>query len=419
MEQMCYFYFMDYIVLSIPVFFILIGVELLVSKMKGSNLYRLNDAVTNISCGIIQQLTGVFAKTILIVGYLFIYENWRLFDIQENWLTWVALFVGIDFFYYWFHRLAHEISLFWGTHIVHHQSEDYNLSVALRQSSLQGFISMIFYLPLAWLGFNPVSFVVINAFQTLYQFWIHTKTIDRLPAWFEYIFNTPSHHRVHHGRNPKYIDKNHGGTLIIFDRLFGTFQAEEEEVIYGVTKPLSSWNPLWANFDWYADLWQDLRQPMPWSDRIKLLFAKPGWLPKHLGGYRAPREIDPSTAQIYNPSVPSALNYYVLIQYLIVLGLTSGFLFSIESFSYGQQLIIAAFILLTVTNLGGIFELKNWSRIIEYLRWIAYLIGGYFLFDQFLHPTIFTLSIILVLISFFWFSSFRIYFRTQQATLAS
>ncbi len=362
---------MDYIVLSIPIFFILIGVELIISKWRNSELYRFNDAVTNISCGILQQITGVFAKTILIVGYLYLYENYRLLQIEDNFITYFLLFIGIDFCYYWFHRLAHEISLFWGTHIVHHQSEDYNFSVALRQSSLQGFVSMIFYLPLALIGFNPIAFVTINAFQTLYQFWIHTKTIDKLPAWIEFIFNTPSHHRVHHGRNPKYIDKNHGGTLIIFDRIFGTFQAEEEEVIYGVTKPLASWNPLWANFDWYADMWRDLRQSMSWRDRIRLIFSKPGWMPDHLGGYRAPQPINQDNWSVYGTKIPPALNYYVLFQYLLILGFTSYFLFQIDDFNRFNQLIIALFIVMSITVLGGIFELRRWSFVLEIVRWLV------------------------------------------------
>jgi len=210
--------------------------------------------------------------------------------------------------------LAHEISFFWGTHIVHHQSEEYNLSVALRQSSLLGFVSMGFYFPLALLGFNPITFVTISAFQTLYQFWIHTKAIGKMPGWFEFVFNTPSHHRVHHGRNPKYIDKNHGGTLIIFDRMFSTFQAEEEEVIYGVTKPLASFNPVWANLDYYADFWKDLQLPMKWRDRLRLFYKKPGWLPEYLGGYRAPKEVSPDATLKYDIRIPLGHNYYILFQ---------------------------------------------------------------------------------------------------------
>ncbi len=405
---------MDYIVLSIPIFFILIGVELLVSKMQKSNLYRFNDAITNISCGIVQQVTGVFTKTMLVVGYLYIYQHWRLFELEENWVTWIALFLGIDFFYYWFHRMAHEISLFWGTHIVHHQSEDYNLSVALRQSSLQGFVSMIFYLPLALIGFNPISFVAINAFQTLYQFWIHTETIRKLPAWFEYIFNTPSHHRVHHGKNPKYIDKNHGGTLIIFDRLFGTFQAEEEEVVYGVTKPLASWNPIWANLDWYADLWRDLKRPMSWVDRLYLLFAKPGWLPDHLGGYRSPPEIDDDSRHRFDIELPHGLNYYVLIQYLVVLGLTSAFLFNIDHFSYGQQIVMACLILFSVTNLGGLFELKPWSQKLEFLRWLIYLFVPLTFLEWSEYRFLVALVAALGIVSLYWFWQYRENFQLRK-----
>ncbi len=405
---------MDYIVLSIPVFFILIGVELLINRMKHSGWYRFNDAVTNISCGIAQQIAGVFSKTVLIVGYIYLYQNHRIFDIRENLLTWTLLFIGIDFFYYWFHRLAHEISLFWGTHIVHHQSEEYNLSVALRQSSFQGFISTIFYLPLAIIGFNPVSFVTINAFQTLYQFWIHTRAIHKLPAWFEYIFNTPSHHRVHHGRNPKYIDKNHGGTLIIFDRIFGTFQAEEEEVVYGVTKPLASMNPVWANFDWYADLWQDLKKEMTFWDRIRLLFNKPGWLPAHQGGYRAPREVKPGQVEVYDPVIPLGLNYYILAQYLIVLSLTSGFLFNLQKFTRVEQMIIAAFIIWSITNIGGILEKRRWSFPLEFTRLILFAAGSYLMTDEI--TLLWSVILILVLVSVVWFWQFRPVFDTTLTT---
>ncbi len=391
---------MDYIVLSIPIFFLLIGVEVLVSKLSETSLYRLNDAVSNISCGIAQQITGVLSKTILIVGYIYLYENHRWLDIPDNWWTYLLLFIGIDFCYYWFHRLAHEISLLWGTHIVHHQSEEYNLSVALRQSSFQAFISTIFYLPLALVGFNPIAFVAINAFQTLYQFWIHTKTIGKLHPAIEFVFNTPSHHRVHHGRNPKYIDKNHGGTLIIFDRLFGTFQPEEEEVIYGVTKPLASWNPIWANFDWYADLWSDLRQPMSWLERFKVLIKPPGWMPDHLGGPRQPIDISPETATIYDTQIPLALNYYILAQYLLLLLGTSLFLFNVEAFSYSQQLAVGGYLLWGIMNLGVMFELRNWVKHSEILRWIVLVVISLLISDGSMSGY---LIIALALISSLWF----------------
>jgi len=396
---------MDYIVLSIPIFFILIGVEVLINRLKHTGWYRFNDAVTNISCGIAQQITGVFSKTILIISYIYLYDHYRVFNLKENILTWTLLFIGIDFFYYWFHRMAHEISLFWGTHIVHHQSEEYNLSVALRQSSFQGFVSMVFYLPLALVGFNPISFVTINAFQTLYQFWIHTKAIDRMPTWFEFLFNTPSHHRVHHGRNPKYIDKNHGGTLIIFDRMFGTFQPEEEEVIYGVTKPLASWNPVWANFDWYADMWQDLKKEMTWADRLRLLFNKPGWLPSYLGGYRAPQQIISDQVEIYDTKIPLGLNYYILFQYLILLLFTSAFLFNLDQFGRVEEVIIATYILLTIASIGGIFETKRWAFGFEIFRFLILIGGVYILLPRL--RVFFFLIIVLSALSIFWLGKYK------------
>ena len=190
---------LDAIALSIPVFFLLIGVELWVERRERRSLYRLNDSLNDLACGTIQQLAGVFAKTALFAGYVVIFERFALFalDPASPWV-WLAAFVGVDFCYYWFHRLSHEVNFLWAAHIVHHQSEEYNLSVALRQSAVQQFFSAPFYWPLALLGVPPKVFLLVEAFDTLYQFWIHTRTIGKLGP-LEAVLNTPSHHRVHHG----------------------------------------------------------------------------------------------------------------------------------------------------------------------------------------------------------------------------
>ncbi len=240
------------IALAIPVFFLLIGLEIWIERRErrldsGRTLYRLNDTINDLACGTIQQLAGVFGKTVLFAGYILIFERFRLATLDTgNWAHWAVAFLGIDFFYYWFHRASHEVNFLWAAHIVHHQSEEYNLSVALRQSAVQQFLGAPFYWPLALLGVPPMMFLALDAFDTLYQFWIHTRTIGRL-GFLDAVLNTPSNHRVHHGSNAKYIDRNHGGVLIVWDRLFGTFQREEEEPAYGVTRPLANWNPLWAN----------------------------------------------------------------------------------------------------------------------------------------------------------------------------
>ena len=368
---------MDYIAFSIPVFFLLIGIELLLDKLKKTGYYRFNDAITNLSCGVGQQVTGVFMKTGILLGYIWIYENARLFNMPHPGTghgaamivaTWFALFLGVDFFYYWFHRLAHEINVLWGSHIVHHQSEEYNLTVALRQAWVQNVFSWFFYLPLAFVGFEPVMFVIVNQFQTLYQFWIHTKYIDKLPAWIEFIFATPSHHRVHHGVNPKYIDRNHGGTFIIWDRMFGTFQEEKEEVVYGITTQTFSWNPLWVNIQYWIDLVKQVDAVPGFSNKIKTLVKPPGWKPDELGGPIELKEVSPQTFHKYDTEIPMGLNYYILLQYVFVIVGSSVFLFNVDFISNWVKLSSAAIILLAIINLGGLFEKKRWSVWLEYLR---------------------------------------------------
>lgn len=365
---------LNLITLSIPAFFILMGVELFVNKLKKTNYYRLNDSLANLNTGIMSQVVGLFTKFATVGVYIWIYNNHRLVhDIPNKWYTWALLFIGVDFFYYWFHRLSHEISVLWGTHVVHHQSEEYNLSVALRQSATQTFGSFWFYLPLAFIGFPPPLFITIAAIQTLYQFWIHTKLINKMPVWFEYIFNTPSHHRVHHGVNPKYIDKNHGGTLIIFDRMFGTFQAEEEEVHYGVTSQLKSWDVAIANFDYYGWIVRQLGQVKNAKDFFLVMIKPPGWRPEYLGGPIVAKEID-TTRQLYDAdSGNKKMHFYILAQFAILLSFSSYFLFAagMNKFDTLQQVAGFAFITWSCINVGAMFENKRWLVISEILRMIA------------------------------------------------
>jgi sterol desaturase/sphingolipid hydroxylase (fatty acid hydroxylase superfamily) len=362
----------NYIVLAIPVFFLLIGVEILIDKLQKSGLYRMNDAIANLNAGITEQVTGAFLKLFVVGVYVVCYERMRIFTIPQNVATWVILFIGVDFFYYWFHRYAHEINVLWGGHVVHHQSEEYNLSVALRQGAFQKFGSFAFYLPLAWMGFNPVMFIVVSQFQTLYQFWIHTKTIQQLPRLIELIFNTPSHHRVHHGRNPKYIDRNHGGTLIIWDRMFGTFQKEEEEVVYGITKPLNTWNPLRAQFDFWKNMFIDLSKTKSFVNKCKLLIKPPGWYPQELGGPQKVQEVTASTAQKYDTHIPLQLNYYILSQFIVILGLTSYFLFTYEQQHIQLNILLASLVIFSITCIGGLLETKFWAYVCEIFRLAIY-----------------------------------------------
>ncbi|MBL7866097.1 MAG: sterol desaturase family protein, partial [Cyclobacteriaceae bacterium] len=337
------------IVLSIPIFFILIGVEILVERLSHRKLYRLPDSIANLSCGITSQLSGIFLRVLAVGAYEVVFANLAVMHLERNWMYWTALFLLVDLAYYWAHRMSHEINLFWGGHVVHHQSEEYNLSVALRQSSFQVVWTFFFYLPLAVAGFETTDFLLISSLNTLYQCWIHTETINRM-GWLEYFLNTPSHHRVHHGRDPKYIDKNHAGTLIIWDKLFGTFQEEEERPTYGITKPINSWNGVWANFSHYAIMAQELKQISSWGDKFRYLFKKPGWLPESLGGYRPAPAVDKAHYIKYDTPAPAVLSYYALFQYIICLGATAVFLFNQGTFTMMEKAIAAILISISVVN---------------------------------------------------------------------
>ena len=356
------------IVLSIPLYFILIGVELLIQLRAKRKLYRLNDALANISCGITQQITGVFLKVLSVTAYVLLFESLRLTTIPVTWWSGILVFIAADFCYYWAHRMSHEINLFWGGHVVHHQSEDYNLSVALRQGSFQIVWTFAFFLPLAIIGFDPMQFVIINGLVTVYQFWIHTETIKRMPRWFEAIFNTPSHHRVHHGRDPKYIDKNHAGVFIIWDKMFGTFQQEEEAPTYGITTPLNSWNPVYANFHHYAMLWQHVKAAKGF-DKVRVLFNKPGWRPAYNGGYMAPPAIDKAAYRKYDrtAAAPGVVGY-AMTQYILSLVVTALFLFEEARFSWVEKGMITGFIILTVVTVSALFDQRKYVFSIEFLR---------------------------------------------------
>ena len=280
---------MNLVVLSIPIFFALIGLEVAWDQWRGRGLYRLGDSLANIGCGIMDQSSGLFLKVLTVGAYtavFFSFTAWRPWELSGHWAVWVAAFVLADFSYYWAHRLSHEVNILWIGHQVHHQSEDYNLVVALRQSVLQKVLLMWVYWPLAIIGFPPEMFLTSMAINLLYQFWIHTELIDRLGP-LEWVLNTPSHHRVHHGRNPEYIDRNHAGVFIVWDRMFGTFQQELIKPTYGMTRPTESFNPVQAQWKPVVDLWMDVRSISGWRDRLRFLLAPPGWYPESAGGIQA------------------------------------------------------------------------------------------------------------------------------------
>jgi sterol desaturase/sphingolipid hydroxylase (fatty acid hydroxylase superfamily) len=364
---------LNYIALAIPLFFVLIAVEIAACRLLEKDSYRLNDSFADLSCGVLQQVAGVFLKTALFAGYLKVYSAFRLFEVPIGaaW-AWVACYLGHDFLYYWFHRVSHEVNAGWAAHVVHHQSEEYNLTVALRQGALQPAVSWVFYLPLALVGFPPAMFLVVSSLDSVYQFWIHTRLVGRLGP-LEWVLNTPSHHRVHHARNPRYIDRNHGGTLIVWDRLFGTFVREEQEPVYGVTRPLQSFNPLWANLDYWAELAALARRARRPLDRLRLLWARPGWRPADLGGPVHPPEVDRASHVKYDVKLGGALRGYVLVQLLLLLAGATVYLQQQEGLGPRARGFGAVVITWSVASLGAILDGRRFALPLEASRLLVLL----------------------------------------------
>jgi alkylglycerol monooxygenase len=368
----------DLITLSIPIFFALIGIELLVARVRQRPVYRLADSISDLSCGILSQFAGIFLALLTIAGYGWVQRHAAV----QNFLpvpawshapaAWVAVFLLDDFAYYWMHRFSHTVNLLWAGHVVHHSSEEFNLTVALRQSSLHGLMSWLFYLPIALLGVPVTMWLVCHALNLVYQFWIHTREVDRLGP-FEWLFNTPSHHRVHHGVNPEYMDKNFAGTLIIWDRLFGTYEPERAPVVYGITKPLATWNPLTANLHQFAEIVRTARGARGLGDKLRAVLGHPSWRPSPPGPYR-PTAVSVESFAKYEPPVPRALTAYGLTQFVVVLGAAVALLRAAGSLSHVELLAAGFYIALTLGNIGGMLEARSWTGISETVRLVV--LGG-------------------------------------------
>ena len=268
----------DLTLYAVPAFIALMLIELGLSLFSGGvRGYEKRDTFASLAMGIGNRLVYMAVGGAILALQLRLYQ-YRVFDLGTSWRAWVLCFFAEDFTYYCFHRGSHEVRLLWAAHVNHHSSERYNLSTALRQSWTTPFTTALFYWPLPLLGFHPVMILTCTAVSLLYQFWIHTELIDRMGR-FERLFNTPSHHRVHHGSNVEYLDRNHGGILILWDRLFGTFEPEREPVRYGLTKNIRTFNPWKIAFHEFEAIARDVRRARSWREALGYVFMPPGWSP--------------------------------------------------------------------------------------------------------------------------------------------
>jgi sterol desaturase/sphingolipid hydroxylase (fatty acid hydroxylase superfamily) len=376
---------MDFILYAVPFFFVLIAVELLADRRRGVSNYRVADAINSLSTGVLSTTTGLLTKGVGLVTYAFVLEHMALFELSADsvWV-WVFAFVLYDFCYYWLHRMGHERNILWAAHSVHHQSEEYNLSTALRQTSTGFLLSWIFYLPMAVFGVPLLVFVSVAALNLLYQFWVHTRHIPKL-GWFEWFFVTPSNHRAHHAQNALYMDRNYGGVFIIWDRLFGSFQEEDdnEPVIFGVTTPLASWNPLWANVQFYVQLWEDARRAESKWDKLRIWFMRTGWRPTDVAARYLTSKPDLSLFRKFEVPLDSRQRLYVVLQFCAYIALGS-YLMNLERSLPTAALVLGwGAVALGLFTLGVALENRPGALKLELLRlasnaplvWLAPVVG--------------------------------------------
>ena len=368
---------MDLIAIAVPFFLLAIIIELFVNWRRQKGYYRSNDAINSISAGMLDTTLGYFTKVLPMIGWGFALQNLSFFEMPLAWFDaslrglalWALAAIAWDFLYYWFHRFSHEISILWAAHAVHHQSEEYNLSTALRQTSTGFLFGWIFYLPLFVIGFPLEVVLTVNAVNLLYQFWVHTRLIGRLGP-LEAVMMTPSHHRVHHAQNERYIDKNYGGMFIVWDRLFGTYEPESDEdpVIFGVRKPLASWNPFWANLQVYDYLLFDARKARRWRDKIGIWFRRTGWRPPDVEAAFPKRSSDLTHFQKYDPPVAAGGSRYTVAQFVVAIAVIRWIGAVYASEGAGAVLLPCVGLWLLLLSLGFLNEGRANARQLEYLR---------------------------------------------------
>jgi len=416
---------MSLIMYALPVFLLLIGLEILIAKRMGRKVHRLHDSVTSINIGFISEIFRGLQKLVTVVFYAATVDKVGMFEFDlSSPLVWILALVLYDFFYYWAHRVGHEVNFAWAAHVVHHSSEEYNLTTALRQSSTNQFFYWIFYLPMAILGIPVEAFVVAAVFSAVYQFWIHTRLIPKL-GWFELVFNTPTHHRVHHGQNEYCIDKNYAATLIIWDKWFGTFaeERENEPVIYGALTPLKSWNPLWANFKNYIGLAHDVKAAKGWRNKLMYLFAPPGWTPdaERQSGAVEPAALvlfDPAKFTLFETPAPFWQRVYGVVASCCSLVMIFHFMLVVGEMPIPVRLAYGALIIFNAMCIAWIFAGARWAIALEAAR-VALVFGALMAALWFVQvtPAIQAVAAIALLISLLLL--FKVYQESEQNLPAS
>lgn len=338
------------LVLVYVLFVGLIGAEWAVSWFRSDGWYRTGEAASNVSHGIVYQVTDFFTKGLVMVPFVYVSTQWAPVQLpMDQWWGWLLGVLALDFCFYWYHRHSHEVSALWAVHAVHHAAEDYNLAAALRQPAFQHAFSWLYRLPLAL--FVPVEmFVGLIVFDFFYQFLLHTRYVGKLGP-VEWVMNTPSHHRVHHGRDEEYLDKNYGGIFIVWDRLFGTFKEERQEPVFGVTKPINSLNPIWGNLHFFAELVEASRRAPTWRNAVLVWLAGPAHTDR-----LAPGGVIEARTNVDDADLSLGLRVGVLAAGLPIIGALSWLILRGEALGTPAQVAVAAGIVISVALGNSVLE---------------------------------------------------------------
>ncbi|MGC3946226.1 MAG: sterol desaturase family protein [Chryseolinea sp.] len=356
---------LNYSAFAIPAFFVFVGLEYFVALRKQKPVFRYESSIVNVSVGVAERLLNLFLTTAFLDLFNYVYNEYAIWHVSDEWYVWVILLFATDLVWYWYHRLGHEVNLLWAAHVVHHQSEEFNYTVSARITTVQAVVRNVFWCILPLAGFKPEMVTMVLIVHGAYSFFTHTQMVTRL-GWLENVLITPSHHRVHHASNEKYLNKNYGDLFVFWDKMFGTFQREEEEPRYGLTHPLKSFSFIWQHIHYYAELFYAVRNAKSLLEGMKVLFGSPELMDQRIRPMLE-RRLVPAHEPV---PLPGRVSRYINIQLMLTIAGLFFFTLFFSIISPTERAILVLIILITLVNCGALLQQRRWIYYLEFSRLI-------------------------------------------------
>lgn len=390
---------LNYMALAVPVFLFFIGLEYAFSKILHRPVFNFNSSIANMNVGVAERLIDLFTAGSFYFFYDYLHQHFAIFDIKPTILMWIVLILSTDLIWYWYHRCGHKINFFWGFHVVHHTSEEFNYTAGSRITVFQAVIRTLFWAILPVIGFPAPMITTMLIAHGLYPFFTHTQLIGKLGI-LEYILVTPSHHRVHHASNEEYLDKNFGDMFIIWDKLFGTFALEENAPTYGLTKPLDSYSFLWQHFHYHVELWHSAKTKKGLFQKLKLYFGSPADFDPEIRALVERKFLSKHKVRVRSQK----FRLYVLLQFSAMVSILFFLILFDHQTDLFLQIMTVCFIICTLINCGAILEQRRWVFYLEFARGFFLIVTTFYYFP---HPTTFLFMTILTVSSLSYFSTLQ------------